>query len=203
MKLSDVAMGVGALALGAGVVWFFTAPPAGPKIVTKAPVEAPAAPPVPDKPPVLADAQPNPEHVRPGQNPALEAEDARLRAVSVENYKSMEWRVLRGLNVKTGEITPQVKAYEGGSVKIPGYMVPFDDDDDKVSQFVLVPVAGMCIHTPPPPPNQMILVEMSGEAKLVDWNRQIMVYGHLEIEQTQSPYGAVAYKMNATIARAE
>lgn len=196
-------MGAGALAGGALVVWFFTAPPSGPKMVGKAPAAAENQAGAPAAPSPFADLQPNPEHVRPGQNPNLDAEDARLKALSLDNHRAMEWKVLRGLNVKTGEITPGVKAYEGGSVKIPGYMVPFDDDDDKVSQFVLVPVAGMCIHTPPPPPNQMILVEMTGDAKLVDWNRQITVYGQLEIAQSQSPYGMVSYKMNATIARAE
>ena len=200
-----MAMGIGALAVGALVVWFFTAPPSGPKIVTRETpaAEAPAKAAAPERSAALADAQPNPDHVRPGHNPNLEAEDTRLKAVNTDNFKTLEWKVLRGLNVKTGELTPQVKAFEGGSVKIPGFMVPFDDDEEKVTQFLLVPVAGMCIHMPPPPPNQMIMVEMSSEAKMVDWNRQITVYGQLEISQSQSPYGAVSYKLNATVARAE
>jgi uncharacterized protein len=139
----------------------------------------------------------------PNISPALEAEDQRLKKANIENFRRLEWRVLRGLDVKTGEITPAVKAYEGGSIKIPGFMVPFDDDEEKVTQFLLVPQAGMCIHTPAPPANQIVLVEMSSEAKLVDWNRQIMVYGSLEVASSNSPYGPVAYKINATVARAE
>jgi hypothetical protein len=154
----------------------------------------------------LEEAKANAEHMRPASpvvTPALESEDQRLKSANVENFRRLEWRVLRGLDVKTGEITAGVKAFEGGSVKIPGFMVPFDDDEEKVSQFLLVPQAGMCIHTPAPPANQLILVEMSGEAKLVDWNRQIMVYGTLEIAQSSSPYGPVGYKINARVARAE
>ena len=38
-------------------------------------------------------------------------------------------------------------------------MVPLDVDygeAETVSEFVLVPSAGMCMHVPPPPPNQML-----------------------------------------------
>lgn len=59
----------------------------------------------------------------------------------------------------------QSQAYEtrsdlnGQSVKIPGYVVPLEFDGDKVSEFLLVPYVGACIHVPPPPPNQIVLVE--------------------------------------------
>ena len=147
-----------------------------------------------------------PDHRRPERNPAeaLEEKAAGQAPINLDHYKTLEWRVLRGLDTKTGEASAGVKAVEGGSIKISGYMVPFDDDQERVTQFLLVPVAGMCIHLPPPPANQIILVEMAnGEAKLVDWNRQVNVYGLLEISASQSPYGAVSYKIAAQAARAD
>ena len=200
--------GAAALLAGGLAVWFLA--PSQPRLVLKEEAISKAlTPTVAEMEKAVRDeAKANPDHPRPmsgnpNVTPALESEDARLKTAHVENFRRVEWRVLRGLDVKTGELTPAVKAYEGGSIKIPGFMVPFDDDEDKVSQFLLVPQAGMCIHTPAPPANQLILVEMTGEAKLVDWNRQIMVYGTLEIAQSNSPYGPVAYKINATVARAE
>jgi hypothetical protein len=148
-----------------------------------------------------------PDHRRPDRNAAADAFEEKASGqapLSLDHYKSLEWRVLRGLDTKTGDANAAVKSLEGGSIKISGYMVPFDDDEERVTQFLLVPVAGMCIHLPPPPPNQIVLVEMSsGEAKLVEWNRQVHVYGLLEIAPSQSPYGAVSYKIAAQAARVD
>ena len=47
----------------------------------------------------------------------------------------------------------------GAFIKIPGYMIPIDQTTAGVTSFVLVPYVGACIHTPPPPPNQLIFVQ--------------------------------------------
>ena len=47
---------------------------------------------------------------------------------------------------------------DGKPVRIPGYLLPLEFDGDKVSEFLLVPYVGACIHTPPPPPNQIVHV---------------------------------------------
>ena len=39
-----------------------------------------------------------------------------------------------------------------------GFVVPLVFDQTEVNEFLLVPFVGACIHVPPPPPNQMILV---------------------------------------------
>ena len=46
----------------------------------------------------------------------------------------------------------------GAYVRIPGFIVPLEQGSDGVTEFVLVPYVGACIHTPPPPPNQLVLV---------------------------------------------
>ena len=56
----------------------------------------------------------------------------------------------------------------GQIVRLPGYLLPLEFSGKKVSEFLLVPWVGACIHTPPPPPNQIVHVkpekpvEMSG-----------------------------------------
>lgn len=47
---------------------------------------------------------------------------------------------------------------DGAFIKMPGYIIPIDLSTDGVTSFVLVPYVGACLHTPPPPPNQLVFV---------------------------------------------
>jgi hypothetical protein len=49
---------------------------------------------------------------------------------------------------------------KGQDVRIPGYLLPLEVSDGKVTEFLLVPYVGACIHVPPPPPNQIVHVEV-------------------------------------------
>jgi hypothetical protein len=51
-------------------------------------------------------------------------------------------------------------ALDGQIVRIPGYLLPLEFSGKKVSEFLLVPWVGACIHTPPPPPNQIVHVKV-------------------------------------------
>jgi uncharacterized protein len=50
-------------------------------------------------------------------------------------------------------------ALDGMVVKIPGYVLPIEFKGKQVTEFLLVPWVGACIHTPPPPPNQIVHVK--------------------------------------------
>ena len=52
-------------------------------------------------------------------------------------------------------------ALNGKKVKIPGFITVLDAGDEKgmITEFLLVPFFGACIHVPPPPVNQTILVK--------------------------------------------
>lgn len=84
-----------------------------------------------------------------------------------ETEKLVEWGVdIDGLIAKRLEIIEQRMRQgaatnpelDGMSVKIPGYLLPLEFEDEKVMEFLLVPYVGACIHTPPPPPNQIVHV---------------------------------------------
>ena len=47
---------------------------------------------------------------------------------------------------------------DGAYIKMPGFIIPIDISTKGVTSFVLVPYTGACIHTPPPPPNQLVFV---------------------------------------------
>jgi hypothetical protein len=53
-----------------------------------------------------------------------------------------------------------VKDLDGKMVRIPGYVLPLEYSGKKIKQFMLVPFVGACIHVPPPPPNQIVHVEV-------------------------------------------
>lgn len=50
------------------------------------------------------------------------------------------------------------EALIGEEIRIPGYVLPLEMLGRKAVEFLLVPTVGACIHTPPPPANQMIHV---------------------------------------------
>ncbi|MEG9437328.1 DUF3299 domain-containing protein [Edaphobacter sp. HDX4] len=111
---------------------------------------------------------------------------------------TVTWNVLKTLD-KTKKNTP-AEALNGKEVTIPGFMVPFEDDAENVSEFLLVPFAGACIHVPPPPPNQMIYVKLpKGKTTKFPWTDPISVTGKLHISTVDSPYGDVSYNMDGEV----
>lgn len=107
-----------------------------------------------------------------------------------------DWRVLLGLDYQTGEVTDALKERDGKVVSIPGFMVPFEDGITGVNEFLLVPYFGACIHTPPPPPNQMVYIRMADGAT-VDVNiwDAVVIEGVLEVTEVESTYGPVGHKV--------
>lgn len=55
-----------------------------------------------------------------------------------------------------GAVNP---AMDGQEVRLPGYLLPLEFTGKEVSEFLLVPWVGACIHTPPPPANQIVHVK--------------------------------------------
>ena len=53
-----------------------------------------------------------------------------------------------------------VSELDGHVIKLPGYVLPLDFEGTLVRSFLLVPYVGACIHVPPPPPNQIVHVQL-------------------------------------------
>jgi hypothetical protein len=49
-------------------------------------------------------------------------------------------------------------ALNGQTIRMPGYLLPLEFTGKEVTEFLLVPWVGACIHTPPPPLNQIVHV---------------------------------------------
>jgi hypothetical protein len=79
-------------------------------------------------------------------------------------------------------VDPSMKFDE---VTIGGFMVPLEMDGLTTKKFLLVPTAGACIHTPPPPINQIIVVDIEQGYELVDLFQPIAVSGDIKVSQQE------------------
>ena len=113
------------------------------------------------------------------------------------NYKEITWSDLRKLNIETGEKPADLAKLDGERVKLPGFIVPLEDNAEKYSEFLLVPSPQACIHVPAPPANQMVLVRMvEGHGPKRTW-RPTWLKGRLQISTNDSAYGKTSYRLNA------
>ncbi|MCO4101008.1 MAG: DUF3299 domain-containing protein [Gemmatimonas sp.] len=128
--------------------------------------------------------------------PAKPADRASVVVGDAQQAINIDWRVLAGLDYTNGKATDTLKKLEGKMVRIPGFVVPLDDFQEEGAEFLLVPYYGACVHTPPPPPNQIVMVEMSGK-KAVKLNLfdAVWMSGTLKIASVESPYGTVGYTL--------
>ncbi len=92
--------------------------------------------------------------------------------------------------------TSVVPEMDGKAVRLPGYIVPLEfDDEQTVTQFFLVPFFGACIHVPPPPPNQVVLVNYPEGIKLDALYDPFWILGVLKVELTENDLATAAYTL--------
>jgi len=89
-----------------------------------------------------------------------------------------------------------VEELDGQLVRVPGFVLPFEyTESGKISEFLLVPYFGACIHTPPPPPNQMVYVTAEQPTDLgQQWNA-IWAIGILRTQSHINELGDAAYTL--------
>jgi hypothetical protein len=92
---------------------------------------------------------------------------------------------------------PTVASMAGRSVRLPGYLVPLDQAKDGLREFLLVPYFGACIHTPPPPANQIVHVRSQTPVKGLRSMDAVWVSGTLQIDSTKTDMGVSGYAMIA------
>lgn len=108
--------------------------------------------------------------------------------------RTLDWRTLSQLDYVRGAVPPNLAALHGQRVRIPGFIVPLDDFQEDVKEFLLVPYFGACVHMPPPPPNQMVFTRMRSTTRVSLWD-PVWIEGELLITKIKSPYGVVSYQL--------
>jgi len=91
-----------------------------------------------------------------------------------------------------------VLALDGRTVRLPGFIVPLESDEGGlISEFLLVPYFGACIHVPPPPPNQLVYVTLEEPFNLVSLQQPYWIEGTLQVEDYSSDVADSHYTMRA------
>ncbi len=100
---------------------------------------------------------------------------------------------------ETWDNAPTNNDMDGASVRIPGYLVPLEDGKSGLKEFLLVPYFGACIHTPPPPANQIIHVKADHPPKGLRSMDTVWISGTLKALRSDSDMGASGYRMDAVV----
>lgn len=93
--------------------------------------------------------------------------------------------------------TKIVETFANKAIRLPGFVVPLaSDEEQRVTEFFIVPYFGACLHTPPPPPNQIVYVKMEKGFELESIYSPFWFEGTLKIAQTDHSLGSSAYSIN-------
>lgn len=107
----------------------------------------------------------------------------------------INWTTLIEYDYTTGIATPHLQALDGKYVRVPGFMVPLEDNSRKVTEFLLVPSPQACIHVPPPPANQMVFVKMETQGEEAAFG-PIWIYGTLHLKAKKHMYGEASFSIS-------
>lgn len=98
---------------------------------------------------------------------------------------------------KVWDEAPTIPSLEGKQVKIPGFVVPLETSEKGLKEFLLVPYFGACIHTPPPPANQIIHVLSNPPVRGFQSMSAVWVSGTLGLARSNSELGVSGYRISA------
>ena len=94
---------------------------------------------------------------------------------------------------------PTEPSLDGTRVKLPGYLVPLEESAAGHTEFLLVPYFGACIHTPPPPSNQIIHVFPFRPVKEMQTMDAVWASGTLEVVRSETGMGNAGYRLRAEV----
>ena len=94
---------------------------------------------------------------------------------------------------------PAETRLDGAAVKLPGYLVPLDESKAGITEFLLVPYFGACVHSPPPPANQIVLVVPAKPITGYQTMDTVWASGRLRAARQGSPMGTSAYRLEAAL----
>lgn len=84
---------------------------------------------------------------------------------------------------------------DGQRVRLRGYVVPLGVGWGGTDEFLLVPYYGACIHSPPPPPNQIVHVKAPAKIAGVRSMSVVTVTGRIQAQATSSVLATSGYRL--------
>ena len=116
--------------------------------------------------------------------------------LSNEEYAALSNEEFFALREKAQEMldkAPVVKELDGQTVRIPGYVLPLEYKGTRIREFLLMPYLGACLHTPPPPANQVIRCSLEQAHDLQQMWRPVWISGRLKTGHDTSKLGEDGY----------
>jgi len=91
---------------------------------------------------------------------------------------------------------PVVDQLDGKRVRIAAYITPLDfDGQTKLKEFLLVPYVGACMHTPPPPANQVVHAESAETIEMQSIYDPVWAIGTIHTDTVKSDLAESGYRL--------
>lgn len=85
--------------------------------------------------------------------------------------------------------------YNGKRVRLPGYLLPLEQQNWRITSALLVPFIGACIHVPSPPPNQVVFLQFATPYKPNRVFEPVYVSGVFDTKEMDLGIATVAYTL--------
>jgi hypothetical protein len=91
---------------------------------------------------------------------------------------------------------PVVDELDGKRVKLPAYITPLEyNENQMMNEFLLVPYVGACMHTPPPPANQVVHAKTVEAIENRSMYEAVWAIGILRAKTSQSELAEAGYQL--------
>lgn len=127
-----------------------------------------------------------------GWDPAAE-----FKGLDFSRLQDSDPRAMEALDrlKKTWDNAPAEPALNGKKGRIAGFALPLERQGDKVTEFLVVPYFGACIHTPPPPANQIIHAKSATPLAGIRMMQPIWTYGSFSLQRAETTWGVAGYRL--------
>lgn len=92
-----------------------------------------------------------------------------------------------------------VESLTGTRIRMPGFLLPLETGPDGVTEFILTPYAGACVHVPPPPPNQLVFTRTATPWQNDGMFDPIWVTGILRVDPLTTDLAEIGYTLQADL----
>ena len=94
------------------------------------------------------------------------------------------------------DAAPVNAALDGKRIRLAGFVIPLERKGNLVSELLLVPYFGACIHSPPPPANQTIHVILARPLADIRTMDALWISGALRVARGDSSIGIYGYRLH-------
>jgi len=91
---------------------------------------------------------------------------------------------------------PVVDDLDGKRIKLPAYVTPLEYNEQfTIKEFLLVPYMGACMHSPPPPSNQIVHAQSPEAIEIKDMYEPVWAIGIIRTESVKSDLAESGYRL--------